>query len=261
MKPAGSEVWTALRIEAGLSVYGVDISEENLAQEVGLMITAISFTKGCYLGQEPIARIDALGHVNRELRSLRITGEVQCRRRGLGFFPDAAGRDARVGTISSSGFSFGSNSPVAAWLFWCLNVAAPGSQVRFMSKDRAQRSQPLSFGSLHTEERSFMLASLLRFGRLLLSAVCLALAASNAWAEHAVIKLQITSPDGKQESFADQEPPAGGIKRRPRISVTHGKPLVFEFVLTNAYPHKQIEGVVVRYFVVRTVAFGRERGA
>jgi hypothetical protein len=102
----------------------------------------------------------------------------------------------------------------------------------------------------------FMLASLFRFARLLMSAACLALVASNALAEHAVIKLQITSPDGKQESFADQEPPAGGIKRRPRISVTHGKPLVFEFVLTNAYPHKQIEGVVVRYFVVRTGAFG-----
>ena len=101
-----------------------------------------------------------------------------------------------------------------------------------------------------------MLASLFRVGRLFLSAVCLVLVASNAWAEHAVIKLQITSPDGKQESFADQEPPAGGIKRRPRISVAHGKPLVFEFVLTNAYPHKQIEGVVVRYFVVRTGAFG-----
>lgn len=103
-----------------------------------------------------------------------------------------------------------------------------------------------------------MLASLFRFARLLLSAACLAFIGSTAWAEHAVIKLQITSPDGKQESFADQEPPAGGIKRRPRISVTHGKPLIFEFVLTNAYPHKQIEGVVVRYFVVRTGAFVKE---
>ena len=72
--PAGSEVWTALRIEAGLPVFGVDISDDNLAQEVGRTKTAISFTKGCYLGQEPIARLDALGHVNRELRSLRLTG-------------------------------------------------------------------------------------------------------------------------------------------------------------------------------------------
>jgi hypothetical protein len=95
-----------------------------------------------------------------------------------------------------------------------------------------------------------------RIGRCLASAVCLVLLASTARAEHAVIKLQVTGPDGKQESFADQEPPAGGIKRRPRFSVKHGEPLVFEFLLTNAYPHKQIEGVVVRYFVVRTGAFG-----
>jgi len=55
-----------------------------------------------------------------------------------------------------------------------------------------------------------------------------------ARAEHAVIKLEITGPDGKQDSFADQEPPPGGIKRRPRMAVKHGTPLVFEFFLTNA---------------------------
>jgi hypothetical protein len=95
-----------------------------------------------------------------------------------------------------------------------------------------------------------------RLGLLVLLTACLASTASSARAEHAVIKLQVTGSDGKQESFADQEPPAGGIKRRPRLAVKHGEPLVFEFVLTNAYPHKQIEGVVVRYFVVRTGAFG-----
>ncbi len=102
--------------------------------------------------------------------------------------------------------------------------------------------------------------AMLRFNRRVLRALlliaCLAFTVSVARAEHAVIKLQITAADGKQESFADQEPPAGGIKRRPRMAIKHGEPLVFEFVLTNAYPHKQIEGVVVRYFVVRTGAFG-----
>ena len=90
VQPAGEEVWTALRIEAGLPQFGVDISDENLAQEVGRTKSAISFTKGCYLGQEPIARIDAMGHVNRELRSLRLDGEavppLQSR-----VFSDAAG--------------------------------------------------------------------------------------------------------------------------------------------------------------------------
>jgi len=54
----------AARISAGTPLYGEDIREENLAQEVNRNQQAISFTKGCYLGQEPIARIDALGNVH-----------------------------------------------------------------------------------------------------------------------------------------------------------------------------------------------------
>lgn len=60
------------RIAAGLPRMGADLTEDNLAQEAARTTTAISFTKGCYLGQEPIARLDALGHTNRELRRLRI---------------------------------------------------------------------------------------------------------------------------------------------------------------------------------------------
>lgn len=60
------------RIEAGFPWYGIDISEENLAPEVGRSEQAISYVKGCYLGQETIARIDALGHVNRLLVGVHI---------------------------------------------------------------------------------------------------------------------------------------------------------------------------------------------
>lgn len=69
------QVWNALRIAAGFPLYGVDISSDNLAQEVNRTERGISFQKGCYLGQEPIARIDALGHVNRELRRLMLEGD------------------------------------------------------------------------------------------------------------------------------------------------------------------------------------------
>ena len=64
---ASHEIFEALRIENGFPKYGVDITEDHLAQEANRTKLAISFAKGCYLGQEPIARIDALGHVNRLL--------------------------------------------------------------------------------------------------------------------------------------------------------------------------------------------------
>ena len=63
-----------VRIEAGMPLYGRDISQKNLPQEVGRNAQAISFSKGCYLGQETVARIASLGHVNRSLVGVRFTG-------------------------------------------------------------------------------------------------------------------------------------------------------------------------------------------
>ena len=67
--PAGTSVFESLRIEARFPVYGVDLSDESLAQEAARTEQAISFQKGCYLGQEPIARLNAMGHVNKALAS------------------------------------------------------------------------------------------------------------------------------------------------------------------------------------------------
>lgn len=71
-----SEAYDSLRIEFGFPVYGVDLSADNLAQEANRTAQAISFTKGCYLGQEPVARIHAMGHVNRELRVFEIDSQT-----------------------------------------------------------------------------------------------------------------------------------------------------------------------------------------
>lgn len=60
-----------LRIAAGLPAYGMDVSDANLAQEVNRDAQALCYTKGCYLGQEPMVRIRDLGHVNRKLMRLR----------------------------------------------------------------------------------------------------------------------------------------------------------------------------------------------
>ncbi len=70
--PGSPPAWHALRIRARFPLFGTDFTEETLAQEVDRTADAISFRTGCYLGQEPIARIDALGHVNRLLRSVEL---------------------------------------------------------------------------------------------------------------------------------------------------------------------------------------------
>ena len=72
---AGSgELVEVLRIEAGTPLFGRDITDDNFPQELDRNSRAISFTKGCYLGQETVARIDALGHVNRTLVRVAFAG-------------------------------------------------------------------------------------------------------------------------------------------------------------------------------------------
>jgi folate-binding protein YgfZ len=70
------EAFEIVRIEAGVPLFGVDFDDRNFPQEVGRNDEAISFTKGCYLGQETVARIDALGHVNQQIAGVRFRGEA-----------------------------------------------------------------------------------------------------------------------------------------------------------------------------------------
>ena len=65
----------ALRIAAGTPRWGREIDDRVLPAEAGLTETHVSFTKGCYPGQEPIARLHYRGHVNRSLRRLAIDGD------------------------------------------------------------------------------------------------------------------------------------------------------------------------------------------
>ncbi|HEX3871858.1 MAG TPA: glycine cleavage T C-terminal barrel domain-containing protein [Pirellulales bacterium] len=70
----GHEAFESARIEACTPWYGKDVTEKNLPQEVARDKRAISFTKGCYIGQETVARLDALGHVNKLLVGLHFAG-------------------------------------------------------------------------------------------------------------------------------------------------------------------------------------------
>ncbi len=69
----GRLAYTAARVEMGEPVMGQDVDESTIPQEAGVVPDAVSFSKGCYLGQELVARIDSRGHVNRHLRGLVLT--------------------------------------------------------------------------------------------------------------------------------------------------------------------------------------------
>ncbi|GAC1514014.1 MAG: glycine cleavage T C-terminal barrel domain-containing protein [Gemmatimonadaceae bacterium] len=70
--PAGLDAWDIARIEAGRPEWGIDIDETTIPQEANFdELEAVSYTKGCYVGQETVARVHFRGHVNRHLRGLR----------------------------------------------------------------------------------------------------------------------------------------------------------------------------------------------
>src|SRR5215470_1752737 len=74
-RAVGLEMLDTARIEAGIPVYGRDMTEETIPVEANLE-AALSYTKGCYIGQEVIARIEARGHVNRKLTGLLLSGDL-----------------------------------------------------------------------------------------------------------------------------------------------------------------------------------------
>lgn len=71
-RPAGLDAWEIARVEAGRPEWGLDMDDTTIPQEANFEeLNAISFTKGCYIGQELVARVHFRGHVNRHLRGVR----------------------------------------------------------------------------------------------------------------------------------------------------------------------------------------------
>jgi tRNA-modifying protein YgfZ len=66
-----------VRVESGRPRYGVDLDDNVIPQEAGLNERAVSFTKGCYVGQETVARLFYRGKPNRHLRGLKLSAEVE----------------------------------------------------------------------------------------------------------------------------------------------------------------------------------------
>ncbi len=87
---------TAIRIGDGIPVFGIDVNEKTIPQEAGVVSDAVSFDKGCFLGQELVARLDSRGgRVNHHLRVLEFESPVP-----VGTTLKAG--DKEVGTVTSS---------------------------------------------------------------------------------------------------------------------------------------------------------------
>jgi folate-binding protein YgfZ len=97
----GADEYEAARIRAGVPRLGVDIDDTTIPQEAFLDERAVSFTKGCFVGQELVCRIDTRGHVNRFLRRVHTEGatppvgaEVVAGEKVVGAITSVAGSDA-----------------------------------------------------------------------------------------------------------------------------------------------------------------------
>jgi len=98
--PVSPQVEEILRIEAGIARYGVDMDETNVVTETNLD-HAVSFTKGCYLGQEIIIRIKHRGHVAKKLTGLRFATEQSIEAGAVIRSSD----DKEIGRVTSATFS------------------------------------------------------------------------------------------------------------------------------------------------------------
>ncbi|HEX3324124.1 MAG TPA: glycine cleavage T C-terminal barrel domain-containing protein, partial [Solirubrobacterales bacterium] len=133
VSPAAAEI---LRIEAGTPRFGAEMGTETMPAEAGIVERAVSFTKGCYIGQEPVARLHYKGKPNRNLRGLRLSG------------PASAGAALRlgekeVGTVGSACVS-PALGPIA--LAIVRREAEPGDELAVGEDGVTARVVDLPFG-------------------------------------------------------------------------------------------------------------------
>jgi aminomethyltransferase len=135
-RPVGFDALEVLRIEAGVARYGVDASEANVVLEVVDEAETVSYTKGCYAGQEIIARIHWRGHVAKKLTGLIFDGVFD---RDAAMPTDARVRSCdeggrEVGRVTSTVFSPRLGQHVALGLVKHDHLA-PGTQVKIFDGD------------------------------------------------------------------------------------------------------------------------------
>jgi folate-binding protein YgfZ len=129
--PVGLTAFEALRIEAGTPVLGHDVDGSVLLPEIPFE-RLLSYTKGCYPGQEVVVRIRDRGHVNRLLRALVVDGPTVPTPGAEVAGPDGA----PIGRVTSAAWSFGLGRPVAL-AFVRRQHAEPGTRVAIRNGEAA----------------------------------------------------------------------------------------------------------------------------
>jgi tRNA-modifying protein YgfZ len=132
----GAEAAEVARIEAGVPRFGAEMSAATMPAEAGIVERAVSFTKGCYIGQEPVARLHYKGRPNRRLRGLELSAPAK---------PGAALRlgEKEVGRIGSACVS-PARGPIA--LAIVRREAEPGTELAVGEDGVTARVTDLPFG-------------------------------------------------------------------------------------------------------------------
>ena len=139
--PVGCEALELMRIAGGVPAYGQDIRDRDLPQETG-QLRALSFTKGCYIGQEIVERIRSRGQVHRQFTGFLFDGVLP----PPGIKIEAAGKE--VGEITSAATLPLTEAPLAAGLGYirreaiAAELTAGGSRVHV---------SPLPFAAVQKE--------------------------------------------------------------------------------------------------------------
>ncbi len=129
-QPIGNDTVETLRLEAGIARYGIDMDETNVVTETNLD-DAVSFTKGCYIGQEIIARIKYRGHVAKKLSGLIFESEVSLESGAKIFSSD----DKEIGRVTSVAYSPRLGRTIALG-YLKYDYLAPETNVKVISSEK-----------------------------------------------------------------------------------------------------------------------------
>jgi len=158
-RPIGWSAFNTARIEAGSPIFHIDFGQDSIPAETGVLEKAVSFTKGCYLGQEIVARMKSLGHPKRMLVGLCVEGDQLPVAGTQVTEPADNGADAPeathqvIGGVTSSAVSpiLGHQPVVFAVMKWGKHT--PGTQVLIPAEGGLVRAEVQGLGFLEPAEK------------------------------------------------------------------------------------------------------------